>query len=112
MQKAKYAILLSQSATPSERFASQELLTFFRQATGIELPVVTQVQADEKYFSVGNTPLFAKFGETLDRRELNTDGVRVFTKDGLFGKRKNLRRVRIFESAVWFYRIRGRRNLS
>ncbi len=77
----EYQILLSSNPTDGERFAAGELAYFIQQATGETLPVVTK-PAGGKYLSVGNTELFARSGERLDRRTLKTDGVRVFTKDG------------------------------
>ena len=83
----QYAVLLPASPTKSEIFASEELVRFFEQATGVALCVVNeQSQAFSafggKYFSIGNTDLFAQSGEKLTAESMNIDGVRVFTQDG------------------------------
>ena len=83
----QYAVLLPESPTKSEIFASEELVRFFQQATGVVLCVIQENSQeffafDGKYFSVGNTALFAQCGECLTAENMNMDGVRVFTKDG------------------------------
>lgn len=83
----QYAILLPQNPTKSEIFASEELVRFFHQATGVVLAVL-QENSEEylsyrgNYFSIGNTALFKKSGEVLTAENMNVDGVRVFTEDG------------------------------
>jgi len=83
----QYAVLLPETPTKSEVFASEELVRFFEQATN-EVLVVIKENSKEffafsgKYFSIGNTALFKQSGEILTLENMNVDGIRVFTKDG------------------------------
>ena len=59
--ESEYKIVISQNAKSVEKAAGQELQHFFKEATGIELPIVTDdgLTAGGKYFSVGETSLVA-----------------------------------------------------
>ena len=83
----QYAVLLPESPTKSEIFASEEFVRFFEQATGVVLCVIRENSEEcsafrGSYFAIGNTALFAQSGEVLTAENMNMDGVRVFTKDG------------------------------
>lgn len=79
-----YQIILPANASERLELASQELITFFKEATGITLSVGIdngQLSTQGKYISIGETQLFNSAGITLDKVALGTDGVRVITKD-------------------------------
>lgn len=83
----QYAVLLPKTPTKSEIFASEEFVRFFEKATGEVLGVIYEnskefSQFNGKYFSIGNTEFFKQSGEVLTAENMNTDGVRVFTKNG------------------------------
>lgn len=80
--QSDYKILLPAQATDTENYASGELVTFFKQATGITLPVVTDngsVDKDGKYLSIGNTSLFQQSGMQVSISELGDDGFKIQT---------------------------------
>ncbi len=83
----QYAVLLPKNPTKSEVFASNELITFFKKATGVTLQVLKE-RSEEffayngNFFSIGNTDLFKESGEFITAEKMNGDGVRVFTKNG------------------------------
>ena len=83
----QYAVLLPETPTKSEIFASEELVRFFEESTGEVLAVFNENSKEfslfnGKYLSIGNTNLFKASGELLTVEKMNVDGVRVFTKDG------------------------------
>ena len=80
--KSDYKILLSAQATETEKYASGELVSFFQQATGITLPVVTddtQVDKNGKYLSIGDTALFEQSGMKVPVSEVGDDGFKIQT---------------------------------
>lgn len=83
----QYVVLLPETPKKSEIFASEELVRFFEQATGEVLAVIKENSKEffayqGKYFSIGDTELYKRNGEVLTAKNMNVDGVRVFTKDG------------------------------
>ena len=80
--KSDYKILLPAVATDTENYASGELISFFKQATGISLPVVTDangVDKNGKYLSIGDTTLFEESGMQVSMEELGGDGFKIQT---------------------------------
>ena len=80
--KSDYKILLPAVATDTENYASGELISFFKQATGISLPVVTDangVDKNGKYLSIGDTALFEESGMQVSLEELGGDGFKIQT---------------------------------
>ena len=78
----EYSILLPESPTASEQFASQELGNFFEQATGISLKIVRDddsISSDGKYLSIGQTSLFRESGAKINAAELSDDGFKLIT---------------------------------
>ena len=63
---SEYAVVIPENASEMVRFASEELVGFFREATGVKLPVYTDknrlFKKDSKYFSIGETTLFMQAG--------------------------------------------------
>ena len=77
-----YKILVPADATDTEKYASGELLSFFKQATGITLPIVTDANGADKngkYLSIGDTSLFEESGMEVSLAELGGDGFKVKT---------------------------------
>lgn len=80
--QSDYKILLPADSTDTEKYASGELVTFFKQATGITLPVVTdetEVDKNGKYLSIGDTALFEESGMQVSLSELGDDGFKIQT---------------------------------
>lgn len=80
--KSDYKILIPAVATDTENYASSELIAFFKQATGISLPVVTDangVDKNGKYLSIGDTALFEESGMQVSLEELGNDGFKIQT---------------------------------
>ncbi len=72
--------------------AINELVLFFKEATGITLEVVSDKglthSANAKYISIGENEMFASAGLEIDRERLGFQGLRIVTKDDtiyLFG---------------------------
>lgn len=82
-----YAIVMpAENTTTLLSYAKTELVTIFKEATGVELPVVTDDQvathtASGKYISLGDTKLYESANLGIDKRPLIEDGVRIVTKD-------------------------------
>ena len=79
-----YSLVVPEVMGTELSFAAQEFTTFFREATGIELKIVSDADFDQvggKYISLGETSQLATSGISLDRKKLTNDGVRIVTKD-------------------------------
>lgn len=80
--QSDYKILLSPDATDTEQYASGELVTFFKQATGITLPTVVDtgdMDKNGKYLSIGDTSLFEESGMKVSLSEIGDDGFKIQT---------------------------------
>lgn len=84
-KKSDYKIVIPQEATDYEKFASEELVTFFEQGTGVKLEVITDEglthSAENKYFSLGRTTLLDSTDIEVTREELGRDGYKMVSKD-------------------------------
>ena len=73
----EYKILISDNATISEKYASEELTLIFSYA-GVKIETVTDknvlVNENDKYISVGNTVYFKSLNKTLLAKEFKFDG--------------------------------------
>jgi hypothetical protein len=80
--KSDYKILISSEATDTEKYASGELVSFFKQATGVTLPIVMDtgdMDENNKYISIGDTSLFEESGMKVSLSELGADGFKIKT---------------------------------
>lgn len=79
--RTNYNIVLSaREASPSERFAAQELASFLHQMTNAEFPVVTDEQAGEgPHIFVGDSSALRKVAPGLDVKGLGREGYVVQT---------------------------------
>lgn len=79
--KSEYAIVIAQEAGEYIRFAASELQTLFAEATGAELPIVTDADAvkDGKYISIGSNQVQAQSGVTCDYATYKNSGARLVT---------------------------------
>ena len=61
-----YAVVIPENASEILEYAASEFVGFFREATGLKLPVYTDTnrifKRDSKYFSIGKTTLFQQAG--------------------------------------------------
>lgn len=81
----EYKVVLPEKVTTEMNYAKEELITLFKEATGVTL----QSDSDEglthsaanKYISLGRTALFESSGIEVDFTSLKEDGVRIVTKD-------------------------------
>lgn len=82
-----YKILMPKDTTDNLRVARDELIFFFKEATGITLSFEIEDEQGKthsetaKYISIGNTKAFQSTGITLDQKVLGANGCRVVTKD-------------------------------
>lgn len=83
--KSDYIVVLPKNANEYEELAVEELTSLFYEATGIRLPVVSDLNftysANAKVISVGKTALIEQAGLTVDYATLSVNGVGVYTKD-------------------------------
>lgn len=82
--RSPYRIVIPEDASSVIRFAAGELQMFFREATGITLPVEgdegESFDEDAYVLSVGDTSVFRGSGEEVSYEELGPDGLRLVTK--------------------------------
>ena len=90
----EYSVVIPQGADGFTTFAKDELVFFFKEATGIELSVISETSAglahseSAKYISIGNTAMLESAGLEADESILGSQGARIVTKDNtvyLFG---------------------------
>lgn len=83
--QSDYKVVVPQNASRFETFAAEELIGFFKQATGIEPEKVTDealdVSAANAYLSVGDTTVFRASGITVSESELGPCGYKLERKD-------------------------------
>lgn len=83
-EKSDYVIVYPEGADPMiSSTAVSELKLFFKQATGIDLPSISDVgltyNEDQKYISIGQTKLLTSSGITIDSN-LGESGIQLVTK--------------------------------
>ncbi len=80
-----YKVIVPSAMSERLEFARDELIGFFKEATGITLACVSDTglthSATNKYISLGNTTLLATSGVSVDKSALGSDGVRIKTVD-------------------------------
>lgn len=78
-----YIIVIPENATPTDKYAANELNKYLKQATSVELAVETDVdksfEATKKYISIGDTQIYQDSGMTVEYEELNRDGYKIKT---------------------------------
>ena len=81
--KTSYKVLYPENASGHVLTAVDELLLFFKEATGIALTAVSDAEYDVngKYLSVGETKLFTAAGLTADKALLGSQGAQVRTEN-------------------------------
>ena len=83
--KTDYRLVIPAESSASLRVARTEFVDLFKQATDIQLTVVTDDEVTSptqgKYISLGRTKLLENAGITINSEELTADGHRVVTKD-------------------------------
>lgn len=82
--KSDYVIVIPQKASEYIRFAASELQTLFSEATGVELPILTDEEAEfsegGNYISIGSNKVQAESGVTCDYTVYKESGARLVTK--------------------------------
>jgi len=83
--KTDYRLVVPAGSSATLRIARTEFVDLFKDATDIQLTVLTddQVQSPSqgKYISLGRTKLLENAGVSINSEELTADGHRVVTKD-------------------------------
>ena len=75
-----YKILIPENASTQLQFAATDFQFFFKEATGVELEIVTKAEnLQGKYFSIGPTAITQAAGVSNTYDELGMDGYRVKT---------------------------------
>lgn len=82
--KTDYSIVIPEKATRYNKFAASELQILFKEATGVELPIISDEgitwSDDGRYISIGHTALESAVGITCDYSEYKNSGARLLTK--------------------------------
>ncbi len=84
---SNYKILLAEDASTYCKNGAKELIQFFAEATGIQLPMVQESgegfthSAGQRYISIGNTKLWQSIGEKQLEVDTRGDAIRIITKD-------------------------------
>lgn len=82
--KTDYTVVVPEDAGATVLLAKDELLRFFKEATGVSLAWKTDVgltyQESDKYISIGRTSLMEQAGVDAKEEELGTQGLRIATK--------------------------------
>ncbi|MBQ8374851.1 MAG: DUF4838 domain-containing protein [Clostridia bacterium] len=82
--RTDYTVVIPENAGETVLFAKDELLYFFKEATGVTLPVKTDAgltfSESDKYISIGKTTLEEQAGVDAREEELGTQGLRISTK--------------------------------
>lgn len=82
---SEYKIVIPSSLSTFTKYAADELVGFFKEATGVTLPVLTDDGSAHsesgKYISLGDTDMFKTSGLSVDKTALGRDGARILTKD-------------------------------
>ncbi len=83
-RKSEYKVVIPADATEYEQFASQELVQFFEQATGVKLEVIDDkglsYSEDAKYFALGRTTILTGSDIVISYDELGNDGYKIVRK--------------------------------
>lgn len=81
----EYKVVVPLSDSLELNYAKTELITLFREATGVTLECVSDEglshNAANRYISLGNTALYRTSGLNVNLASLKEDGVRILTKD-------------------------------
>lgn len=81
--KSDYVIVIEENADDNEVFASRELQTFFGEATGVDLPIISDSEvtynATSKFISIGDTTISEQAGVAADERDLKKQGYKLQT---------------------------------
>lgn len=73
--RSDYRIVVAEKASPSTRYAAEELRRFFKEATGAELPIVTDAApAAEREILLGDSSRLSALGVTVDFKRLGDEG--------------------------------------
>ncbi len=106
-----YKIVLSDNANDDEKTAKDELQTLFSEATGIDLPIISDEglthNADNKYICIGDNDLFRSANITLPEKASGIHGYYLYTKDNtiyIYGNQKLGNRFGVYN---FLYRIVG-----
>lgn len=79
-----YSIVIPADSNAVINIAAEELQNFFKEATGIELPIINDsgisYSENVKYLSIGDNRLLKSAGITIDKEKLGSDGLRITTK--------------------------------
>lgn len=79
---SEYKIVIPEQSSTIVGFAANELESFFAEATGIHLPIITDsgltYSEDAKYFSIGDTALFEQV-QIVKEQNLGHSGVQIET---------------------------------
>lgn len=83
---SEYKVVVSDTASVSENWAANELVTYIERATGAKLAIekesaIENTSTQEKLISVGRTAMFASTEISVTQEELTTDGYKIIKKD-------------------------------
>lgn len=78
--ESEYKLLIPTDAGELIQTAATEFNTFFKEATGLSLTVVTNVSSSDKFISIGQTDALGNTDITYEYSDLGRDGYKIVTK--------------------------------
>ena len=79
--RTEYMLVIPETAGTLIQKAASEFNTFFHEATGRDLRIVTEADSSDKCISIGETSLLTETDITYDYSELGSDGYKIVTRD-------------------------------
>lgn len=79
--KSEYKIVIPEEAGNLIQVAASEFNLFFSEATGVNLPIVTEAGSNDKIISIGETACLDETDITYEYSELGRDGYKIITID-------------------------------
>lgn len=79
---SNYKLVIPKDAGNTVQVAASEFNKFFSESTSVNLPIVSdsELSADDKYISIGETTQLTASGIKYDTEELGNDGYRIVTE--------------------------------
>ena len=74
-------IVLAKDAIPSEKYAAEEFQEFFRQASGIELPIVTAVDRPDRHVFIGPGKMLRSSNVAFGIDDFGDEDLRIIVRD-------------------------------
>jgi len=75
-------IVVDEGATPSEKYAAEELQEFFGQASGVKLPIVHKIDRPNRHIFIGPSEMLQASNVGFDVDDFGEEDLRIVIRDG------------------------------